>query len=161
MEKVITDDIRNQILESLRGAAEKMLEVEYNRDEYNKLFPRGYIRTPIGVVKLSPHQFERLGDKDDGKRTWLLGALYQTLKEPLVIIKDTDAKGRDSKLFIKLLEDKDSKKRLMVSVVPTIDGIEVVVSSGLRKEKQIVAKIKSASSFYYKAEGGGHTTGTD
>lgn len=160
MEKLFTEEIRKELLDSLQGESEKMLDVEYTRDEYNKLFPRGYIQTPIGEVKLSPHQFERMGDKDNGKRTWLLGALYQTLKNPLVIIKDIDNKGRDSKLFIKLLEDNDYKKRIMVSVVPTIEGVQVVVSTGLRKEKQITSKIKSASSFYYKAEGGGPTTGT-
>lgn len=68
--------------------------------------------------------------------------------------------SRDSKLFIKPLTDNESKRRCMVSIVPTIDGIQVAVSSGLRKEKQIVAKIKSASSFYYVAESGGPTTGT-
>lgn len=160
MEKIFTDKIRNEVLNLLKGEAEKFMEIEYSRDEYNKLFPRGCVQTPIGEVKLSPHQFERFGDKDNGKRKWLLGALYQTLTKPLIVIKDIDKKGRYSKLFIKVLEDGNSKKRIMVSVVPTIDGFQIVVSSGLRKLKQIEGKIKLASSFYYK-EDGGLTTGTD
>lgn len=160
MEYTLTDEIKNELLNKLYNNSEKMIEVEYNREEYNKLFPRGCIQTPIGEVKLSPHQFERFGDKDNGKRKWLLGALYQTLKNPLIVIKDIDSKGRFSKLFIKSLEDKNSKKRIMISVVPTIDDIQVVVSSGLRKLKQIEHKIKLASSFYYK-EDGGLTTGTE
>ena len=73
--------------------------VEYSRESYNRLFPRGEVETPIGKVKMGEHQFERIGAKDNGKRKVLLGAIHQT-------------------------------------------------------------QIKCASSFYYKAEGGGAFTGT-
>ena len=47
-----------------------------------------------------------------------------------------------------------------MGVVPTIDGIDVVVSAERREQSQLVKKIKTASICYYKAAGGGPTART-
>lgn len=122
--------------------------VEYTRENYNRLFPMGVCQTPLGEVKLSPNQFERFATKDEGNRTRFIGALQQCLKRPDVIIGKTDNKGRYSKLYLKAFLDNDGKKSYL-AVIPTIDGIEVVVSNSPRDTKDIVKEIKKADRCYY------------
>lgn len=139
-----------EALKAFDENAEPMQKVEYSLAEYKKLFPRGEAKTPIGKVKLGEHQFERLAEKDGGARKNLIGAMYQTLTNPIAIIEDTDKQGRKAKLFIKSFID-DEKKKATFAIVVKQDDIEVSVSFGLRKEKQVRNKIKMASRFYYVA----------
>ena len=132
---------------------EKLEYVDYTRKNYNKLFPRGEIETPIGKVKLGEHQFERLAGKDGGARTNFLAAMYQTLTSPICVIEDTDNQGRKAKLFIGYFKDENGDKGFF-SVTPTIDGLDIQVSFGVRKQNKILHKIKRASSFLYVKEGG-------
>ena len=154
--KDFTEADKKEVLNLLNNPTDEMLKVEYTRDNYNNLFPRGNIETPIGKVKLGEHQFERLGIKDDGARRSLLGAMYQTLKNPTVIIDETDKENREAKVYIKTFKDESGT----IAIVVDKDGENISVSFGKRKEKQIENKIKMASSFYYKAESGSPTIGT-
>ena len=155
-----TDEIKDEVTERIKNTTAKMRVVEYSRENYDRLFPEGEVKTPIGKVRMSRHQFERIGAKDNGKRKVLLGAIHQTLSEPDVIIKDLDSQGREAKLYIKSFLGGKTGKKIVFSVIPNINGIHVSVSNGLRKLKNAEDKIKRASIFYYKAEGGGSTTGT-
>ena len=164
--KPFTEEIKNEVIEQMKNATTKIKKIEYSRENYNSLFPEGKIMTPLGVVKMGEHQFERLEAKDgNATRRDILGAVYQTLSEPDVIIKDRDSQGRASRLFIKALVDTrkrtgEPKTKCVVSIVPTVEGLRISVSNGLRKVKDIEKKIKYASIYYYKAEGGGAFTGT-
>lgn len=85
--------------------------------------------------------------------------MAQTLKHPTVIIDETDDQGRQAKVWIKSVID-ENKNRYYIAVAPSIDGVDVVVSNGIREKKQIEEKIKKASIYYYKAEGGSQTART-
>ena len=146
--QIFTEETRNKALNVINNPTEKMLFVEYTRENYNKLFPRGEIVTPIGKVKLSPHQFERLGEKDNGARKDYIGALFQTLSNPDVIIGKTDNRGRYGKIFLKAFVDNNGKKSYL-ALVPTIDGLSIVVSNGPRDTKDIAKEIKKADHYYY------------
>lgn len=148
VKRAFTEDTRNKALEKINNPTDKMLYVEYTRENYNKLFPRGEIVTPIGKVKLSPHQFERLGEKDNGARKDYIGALFQTLSNPDVIIGKTDNRGRYGKIFLKAFVDNNGKKSYL-ALVPTIDGLNIVVSNSPRDTKDIAKEIKKADHYYY------------
>ena len=106
------------------------------------------VETPIGKVKLGERQFERLAGKDGGTRTKFMGALQQCLQRPDVIIGKTDNKNRYSKLYLKAFLDNNGKKSYL-AVVPTIDGVDVVVSNSPRDTKDIAKEIKKAGLCYY------------
>ncbi len=148
--KDFTEADKKKAREQLKENAVEMMNVPYDRKEYEKLFPRGEIKTPFENVKLGEHQFERLGEKDAGTRKNLIGAMYQTLKEPCVVLEDVDKQGREAKLYIKSFIGED-KKKYTFAVVVDIEGKPVSVSFGSRKEKQVLNKIKTATRFYYVA----------
>lgn len=143
-----TPKLRAQALEAINNPIEQINYVEYTRENYDKLFPRGYCKTPIGDVKLSPNQFERLREKDNGKRIKFMGALQQCLQRPDVIIEKTDNRGRISKLYLKSFLDNNGKKAYL-TVVPTLDDIDIVVSNSPRDTKDIAKEIKKADLCYY------------
>ncbi len=157
--KNFTEADKQEVLNNLKNPTEKILKVDYSRKNYNELFPRGKSETPLGKIRLSPHQFERLGEKDKGARKQYLGLLSQTLKNPNVIIDEIDSQGRPAKVWIKSVID-ENKTRYYIAITPSFDGVDVVVSNGPREYNQIENKIKMASSFYYKAEGGSRTART-
>lgn len=157
--KDFTEADKQEVLNNLKNPTEKILKVGYSRENYNELFPRGKSETPLGKIRLSPHQFERLGEKDKGARKQYLGLLSQTLKNPDVIIDEIDSQGRPAKVWIKSVID-ENKTRYYIAITPSFDGVDVVVSNGPREYNQIENKIKMASSFYYKAEGGSRTART-
>lgn len=148
VKRTFTEDTRNKAYNVINNPNEKMLFVEYTRENFNKFFPMGEVKTPIGKVKLSPHQFERLGEKDNGARKDYIGALFQTLTNPDVIIGKTDNRGRYGKIFLKAFIDNNGEKSYL-ALVPNIDGLDIVVSNGPRDTKDIAKEIKKADHYYY------------
>lgn len=65
------------VIKDLLNPTEMPMYVDFSRENYNKLFPEGKVKSPIGDVKISPHQYERMDEK---KRNAFLGVLYQVLK---------------------------------------------------------------------------------
>jgi len=147
-EKEFTPELKQRAISAINNPTEKINYVDYTRENYNKLFPRGECETPIGKVKLGERQFERLAGKDGGTRTKFMGALQQCLQRPDVIIGKTDNKNRYSKLYLKAFLDNNGKKSYL-AVVPTIDGVDVVVSNSPRDTKDIAKEIKKAGLCYY------------
>jgi hypothetical protein len=149
----------NQIAAKLETMAIPMERYNFTREEYNRLFPRGAVDTPMGKVRLGKNQFEKLKNKE---RTDLMGAMYQTLSDPVVILSE-EKEGQSSLLYIKSFKVAGSDKidRVM-TVVVRIGKDMVAISTGKRKKKQIENKIKMAGSpLYLKGEGdGGPTIGT-
>ncbi|WP_039943158.1 PBECR2 nuclease fold domain-containing protein, partial [Treponema phagedenis] len=83
-----------------------MPDIPFTRENYNKLFPRNRIDTPLGSVKLGEHQFEKLQALG---RNYLLGAVATTLKNPVAIIRE-ERDGRKSNLYVKsFIKDKKIK----------------------------------------------------
>ena len=118
------EEKREAAWEAFLHSAVPMMETEFTREEYNRLFPMGEVDTPTGKVRMGGHQFERL--KDKGRENYL-GAMYQTLHEPSVVIDSTDAQGRTAQLFIKSFTGKDGQegKRAAFSVVVNREGVGV------------------------------------
>ncbi|GMO50016.1 MAG: hypothetical protein Ta2B_30760 [Termitinemataceae bacterium] len=147
-----------EIAEKLVNMAVPMNEVEFTKENYNKLFPEGKSKTPIGDIKLGSHQFEKLKEKG---REYLLGAMAQTLNDPLVILDTRDKDGREAILYLKSFTRVGTEKiKKVISVVVDIEGKLVSISTGERKEKQIENLIKMAKRILFNKNAPSPTIGT-
>jgi hypothetical protein len=159
--KTIIDDKNETVIritEKLESMAVSMDERTFSKEEYRKVFPQGTVMTPIGEVKIGQNQFSKLTEKDNGKRQGLIGAMRQTLSDPIVIIQE-EKEGRRAYLFIKSFR-KDQKTSIIVSVVVTIENSKVAISTYKRKKREITSKIKMAGVMTYeKGHGASPTNG--
>ncbi|MCL2008066.1 MAG: PBECR2 nuclease fold domain-containing protein [Treponema sp.] len=152
------DDLISRITEKLEIMAVLMDEREFTKEEYRKVFPQGTVTTPIGEVKIGKNQFEKMADKDKGKRKGLIGAMWQTLSDPIIIIQE-EKEGRGAYLFIKSFK-KDEKTSIIVSVVVTIEKSKIAISTYKRKKQEMLKKIKTAGVMTYeKSHGASPTNG--
>jgi hypothetical protein len=136
-----------RIKQKLITMAALMDKQELSRAEYIKLFPEGAVKTPLGTVKLGTHQYEKLEERG---RKELLGAMFQTLSDPIVVLAEERPEGK-AKIYIKSFKEPGEGKIMgVISVVVDIDGQAVAISTGKRKEKQIDEKIKLARSILYE-----------
>jgi hypothetical protein len=125
------------VFRSLEKLSVPMQTRTHTREEYNKLFPQGTAQTPIATVKLGKDLFDKINRKDDGKRQNLLGALYQTLSDPIAIIKE----GSDD-VYIKSFTKSDKQGVFVVLSVEKDENDErVVVTIYRRKMREVKNKI--------------------
>jgi hypothetical protein len=152
-----SDADRKQILANLASMAVPMDDREFSREGYNAMFPRGTVVTPIGEVKLGQNQFEKLAEKDSGKRRPLIGAMYQTLSDPVVII--TEKQGdRGAYVFIKSFRGAGEKVDTVMSIVVDLGGQKIAISTYKRKRREVVNKIKLAAGIVYIRDNSGGPT---
>ena len=120
-------------------------DIPFTRENYNKLFPRSRINTPICSVKLGEHQFEKLQTKN---RNYLLGAVAETLKKPVAVIFEMKD-DKPSLLYVKSFLT-GGKYKIVQSVVVEIDGVNVSVSTHEKDINNVLNKIKQADQVIYK-----------
>ena len=77
------ETLKTNLNKLLQDKATKLPNTPFTRENYNNLFPRNKVTTPLGTVKLGENQFEKLKVLNRG---YLLGAVAETLKNPLAII---------------------------------------------------------------------------
>jgi hypothetical protein len=146
------------ILEKLKSFAVLMDEREFTREEYNRVFPRGTVVTPIGEVRIGQNQFSKLAEKDRGNQQGLIGAMHQTLSDPVVIIRERE-KDRLADVFIKsFTAGENIRESLIVSVVVDIKGDKIAISTYKRKRREVSGKIKKADGIVYIKDNGGSLT---
>jgi hypothetical protein len=132
---------------------------DFSIKEYREVFPQGTIKTPIGEVKIGKNQFTKMAEKDNGKRRGLIGAMQQTLADPIAVIQE-EKDGRKAYVFIKSFKNtEDSRKPdLIISVVVTIEGAKVAISTYKRKWREVMNKIKKAGVIAYEKDYGASQT---
>jgi len=145
-----------KITEKLESMAVPVIQIYFSINEYRKLFPQGTVNTPIGEVKIGKNQFKKLAEKDFGKRQKLIGAMYQTLSDPIIIIKE-EKENKKAYIFIKSFKT-DNKTSFIVSVVVDIDDIKVAISTYKRKKREVISKIKKAGVMTYEKDHGTNLT---
>jgi len=139
------ENLKNRLREKFTTLAEAMNDVEYTKENYDKLFPEDKINTPLGEVKMRGDQFGKL--KRKGRQN-LLGAMYQTLSDPIAVINE-DREGKKSKLFSKsFLEN----KKPIMSVVIDNKGKNTAVSTHERELNNIVNKIKNPADLIFEKQ---------
>ena len=140
-------------------SAEPMNQVDYTLENYNKLFPGGKVSTPIGEISLGKHQFEKLKAYD---RKNLLGAMHQTLTDPIAVINENDNRGK-AQLFSKSFKNGKEKIKVVLSAIANIKGDNISISTHRRNINNIINKIKKPADLLYEKQTSGNvgTAGTD
>lgn len=137
-----TDIIKTELRSALINSAEELVEIEFNRDNFNILFPQGIIQTPIEAVKLGKNQFDKLKNKHREK---YLDLVYKTLHNPSIIINEFRLNNGNEELshnYIKSYKD-DSVIEGFQSIIVTIDNKSISVSSHNRSLDVLLNKIKT------------------
>ena len=75
VESKTNDEVVTRITAKLETWAVPMDVREFSKKEYREIFPQGTVKTPIGEVKIGKNQFEKMAEKDKGKRRTLIGAI--------------------------------------------------------------------------------------
>jgi hypothetical protein len=88
-------------------------------------------------------QFEKLGRKDGGERQSYIGAAYQTLTDPVVILKE----GTDT-VYIKSFTNENGISTFLSVEKDKEDG-RFVVTNYKRHKKEVLKKIKRADGVIY------------
>jgi hypothetical protein len=128
-----------------------MKHYEFSRENYDKLFPKGEVKTPIGIVKMGRGQYDKLAAKS---RETLLGGVYQTLKEPICIIQERRKDENPVELYAKSFK-KSSKEGIntLISVVVEKEGKKISISTHKRDINNILNKINSPEDILYESTG--------
>ncbi|MDR0475122.1 MAG: hypothetical protein LBH43_15795, partial [Treponema sp.] len=137
---VLKERIKNKFEET----AVPMEKYEFSEENFQKLFPNGKVKTPLGEVKLGEHQYQKLESK--GRQEYL-GAVFQTLSDPVIII-ETERNEQKAKLYLKSFEDKNTQ--IVVSVVVDINGKPVSISTHRREMNNALNAIKKGNILYEK-----------
>jgi len=162
LESKANDEIATRIIAKLETLAVSMDVREFSREEYRDAFPQGTVKTPIGEVKIGKNQFEKMAEKDNGKRRTLIGAMRQTLTDPITIIQE-EKDDRKAYVFIKSFKNTDNSRKaaFVMSVVVSIEDTKVVISTYKRKRREVSSKIKKAGVIAYEIDyGASQTNGT-
>lgn len=154
--EINVDELKNELKSALHEVAEPLIEIDFTRENYQALFPRYRIETPLESVKLGANQFEKLEAKDRQK---LLSAVYSTLKTPDLIVDEKkteidklfgDEVEKESHIYAKSFVI-EGKEKAVQSVVVSIDDDNVSISTHERDINNIVNKIKTPDQLLYVA----------
>jgi len=130
------DFLKERLKDKFDELAEPMNQVEYTRENYDRLFPESKVSTPIGEINLGGHQFEKLFRE---KRQKYLGAMYQTLTDAIAVINEKDNRG-EAQLFSKSFRNYPKKLEGIISVIVDIAGKKVSISTHPRSVNNIINK---------------------
>ena len=143
----------NRIMATLEKNVLAIGRMEFSKEEYDLSFSAGTVRTPLGIVKISEHQFEKMSEK---KRKGFFSAMYLTLSDPIIILHDIRfseerQEKEESRIYIKSIRKLwDLKISYMISVVVIIYGIAISISNGPRERNRIIELIKSTNNILYE-----------
>lgn len=143
---------RENILKScLKENKSTFKTIDFSRNNFNKLFPRSRIETPLESVRFGSGQFSKFSLRE---RRNLICAVYETLTNPDIVLKeereDEFGQAAFSHNYAKnFLMDKNSK--MVQSVVVEIESENVIITSHERPVNEIVGKIKQADQILYIA----------
>ena len=134
-----------------KSVAEQMPEtIEYNKENWDKVFPDGKVMTPIGEIKIGEHQFVKT---EKNKRTAEIALAKATLERPNIVIEEYDKRpdsDRDTvMLFVKTFVKEDcTTYRHYESVTVQQGDVEASISSHYLRENQLREKLKAGKVLY-------------
>lgn len=147
-----TKPLKETLETVLNATAVELPELSVTRDNYKKLFDRGYVESPIETLKMGENQYEKFQRSD---RNNLLAAAYMTLTQPsLILEKETyDEKSEQFKpvhVYGKSFYRKESgNKRVVESIVIFKEENRIIISSHNKDVKDFVKQIKTADQIVY------------
>lgn len=145
------EELREGLKYALNEVAQPLPEIDFTRENYNKLFPRDRLKTPIETVKIGAHQFEKLEVKD---RKNLLQAVHDVLSTPDVIINEEKESifgdMENSHVYAKSYVINEKTKAVQ-SVVVNIEDEYISISTHKRDISNVVNKIKKPDQLLFAA----------
>lgn len=151
LSELSAEELREGLKYALNEVAQPLPEIDFTRENYNKLFPRDRLKTPIETVKIGAHQFEKLEEKD---RKNLLQAVHDVLSNPDVIIneekKSVFGDTENSHIYAKSYVINEKTKAVQ-SVVVNIEDEYVSISTHKRDISNVVNKIKKPDQLLFAA----------
>ena len=133
-----------EIARKLEALAVPRLKVEYTEENFKRLFGEwNRVETPIGRVTVPRSQFIKL--KDRNREGWL-GAVYQTITDPILIVRETI----DKNLYVKTFAPEKKGVIVFLSVVIEQGSSRVNISNHEKGIKNILNKIKKADDLAYQ-----------
>jgi hypothetical protein len=143
-----------QISDKFKALAVPIDNIKFSIDNFYKLFPKNEITTPIETVIVYRAQFDKLEKRDKGGRKYLLGAMRQTLTDPIVIVRASDNPKKS--LYMKSF---NNCRIIVMSVVEHKKGGKTIAISTHQKNlKNILSKIKNPGDILYEKECPGSIT---
>ena len=145
------EELKSNLKTALVETADPLPIIDFTRDNYENLFPRSRIETPIENVKIEAHQFEKLEAKN---RQRLLGAVYETLALPDIVINEERKNifGEQEQVHSYLKSYIiNEKTRAVQSVVVSIEDDNVSISTHERDINNAVNKIKTPDQLLFAA----------
>ena len=108
-----------------------------------------FVMQNLEQVEIGKNQYEKLRDKDSGKRQSLIGAMRQTLSDPVIVIAEVEG-DRKAEVYLKSFKDEDKVDiDTVMSVVVKKDEQRIAISTYKRKQREVVNKIKKADGIVY------------
>lgn len=125
--------------------------IDFSMENFNVLFPRARIETPLESVKFGGNQFSKFSLRE---RRNLISAVYETLIKPDIVLEeeridDFEQSSLSHNYAKNFVMDKNSK--MIQSVVVEIEKENVIISSHERPVNEILSKIKQADQILYIA----------
>lgn len=145
------EELRESLKYALNEAAETLPEIDFTRENYNKLFPRDRLKTPIETVKIGAHQFEKLEVKD---RKNLLQVVHDVLSNPDLIINEEKESVFGDMEFSHVYAKSyviNEKTKAVQSVVVNIEDEYISISTHKRDISNVVNKIKKPDQLLFAA----------
>jgi len=126
------------IIEDLKQKASKFRYIEYTKENYDKEFPSGYAKTPLGDFRLGDDFFRKLGRRD---RQDLLGIVKPTLEKPVYILIDKE----DGILFLRAYKKDDNL--IYAGIVKQVEGEPLIIS--FYDKRNVANKVKEGKLLIY------------
>lgn len=145
------EELRESLKYALNETAETLPEIDFTRENYNKLFPRDRLKTPIETVKIGAHQFEKLEVKD---RKNLLQVVHDVLSNPDLIINEEKESVFGDMEFSHVYAKSyviNEKTKAVQSVVVNIEDEYISISTHKRDISNVVNKIKKPDQLLFAA----------
>ena len=140
------DGIRHTLVEQ---AAPRM-KAEYTEENFRKLFGEwNRVNTPVGRVTVPKKQFEKLlpeNNKNKQDRRGWLGAMHQTITDPVIVIQE----GPEKKLFVKTFAPEKKGAITFLSVIIEEGNSRVNISNHEKDMNNILNRIKKAGDVVYR-----------
>jgi hypothetical protein len=138
------NEFKDEIKHTLIDTAVPRMKVGYTEENFKKLFGKwNRVDTPIGGVTVPHSQFIKL---EKEKREGWLGAMYQTITDPVVIIQESP----ERKLYIKTFTPERKGVITFLSVIIEDGNNRVNISNHEKDINNILNKIKKAGDVVYK-----------
>jgi len=148
-------ELKDAIRHDLENMAVPRLKVDYTEENFKKLFGEwNRVDTPAGRVTVPHSQFEKL--EKENRKGWL-GAMYQTITDPVLVIQESP----ERKLYVKAFTPEKKGVITFLSVVIEKDKSQVNITNHEKDMANVLNKIKKADAVVYKKPatiGGGSLT---